>query len=176
MTIFLQSSSSVPRDRTSSRNVMVLVQTYGISRSHLNYLHRRNTASIMLQTSLVRWVTKRNNYWDDCIQEMNVAQSISDILLHPSRLYLESEYDGLSSSSWGIADDDNFLAVVFSHSWPYFESECDGLSSDLRYLMYLQISFETPTSECDGLSSDLWYLQISLELPTSITEMTAFTR
>jgi hypothetical protein len=51
---------------------------------------------------------------------MNVVQSISDILLLPSRLYLESEYD--------------------------------------------------------GLSSDLWYLQISFELPTSITEMTAFTR
>ena len=30
MTILLQ-SSSVPRDRTSSRNVMVLVQTYGMS-------------------------------------------------------------------------------------------------------------------------------------------------
>jgi len=98
MTILLQ--SSVPRDRSSSRNVMVLVQTYGISRSHLNYLHRRYTASIMLQTSLVRWVTKHNNYWDDCIKEMNVVQSISDILLLPSRLYFESECDGLSSDLW----------------------------------------------------------------------------
>ena len=26
-------------------------------------------------------VTKRNNYWDDCIHEMNVAQNTSDILL-----------------------------------------------------------------------------------------------
>jgi len=65
---------AVPRDCSSSRNVMVLVQTYGLYRSHLNHWHQRNTASIMLQTSLARWVTKRNNYWDECIQEMNVAQ------------------------------------------------------------------------------------------------------
>jgi len=45
-------------------------------------------------------VTKRSNYWDDCIHEMNVAQNISDILLPyclTSRLYLESECDDLSS-------------------------------------------------------------------------------
>ena len=30
-------SLAVPRDRTSSRNVMVLFQTYGISRSHLTH-------------------------------------------------------------------------------------------------------------------------------------------
>jgi len=50
MTIFLQ-SSSVPRDRTSSRNVMVLVQTYGIScisRSHLK--HRRQNVMVLVQT------------------------------------------------------------------------------------------------------------------------------
>ena len=56
------------------QNVMVKLQTYGTSRPHLNHWHQRYTASIMLQTSLVRLVTKRNNYWDDCIQEMNVAQ------------------------------------------------------------------------------------------------------
>ena len=56
------------------------------------------------------------------------------------------------------------------------ESECDGLSSDLRYLQ-ISFSFEPPTSEYDGQTSDLlWYLQTSLELPTSITEMTAFTK
>ena len=41
-----------------------------------------------------------------------------------------------------VADDDNSVAV-FSPSWPFFESECDGLSSDL---WYLQISFELLTS------------------------------
>ena len=71
----------------------------------LNHWHQRYTASIILQTSLVRWVTKRNNYWDDCIQEMNVwHKNISDILLLPSQLYLESECNGLSSDlQYGIS-------------------------------------------------------------------------
>jgi len=63
---------------------------------------------------------------------MNVVQSISDILLLPSRLYLESEYDGLSSDLW-------YLQISFETP----TSECDGLSSDL---WYLQISLELPTS------------------------------
>jgi len=68
----------------------------------------------------------------------------------------------------------NTSDILLISSRLYFESECDCLSSDLRYL---QISFEPPTSEYDGQTSDLlWYLQTSLELPTSITEMSAFTK
>jgi len=35
----------------------------------------------MLHTSLVRWKTKRDNYWDECVQEMSVAQNTTDIFL-----------------------------------------------------------------------------------------------
>jgi len=83
---------------------MVLVQTYGISRSHLN--HRRQNVMVKLQTygtvppDLI-WTTDVT-YWDDCIHEIDVAQNVSDIRLLPS--------------------------------WPYFESYCDDLSSVLWYL------------------------------------------
>ena len=61
----IRHSLAVPRDRTSSQIAMVLVQTYGISRSHLNHrrqlLRRLHSISWFAQRlSLVR--TERNNY------------------------------------------------------------------------------------------------------------------
>jgi len=63
---------------------------------------------------------------------MNVAQSISDILLLPSRLNLKSECDGLRSDLW-------YPQISFETP----TSECDGQTSDL---WNLQTSFELPTS------------------------------
>jgi hypothetical protein len=37
------------------------------------------------KSSLVWWETKRNNYWDDCIHENNVAHSIRDYIILPQR-------------------------------------------------------------------------------------------
>jgi len=49
----------------------------------------------MLHTSLVRWETKRNKYWDDCIHEISVAQNIQIFSCFPSWSYfLESECRG----------------------------------------------------------------------------------
>ena len=46
------------------------------------------------------WTTDVN-YWDDCIQVIDMAHNISDILLLSLvRLYWESECDGLSSDLW----------------------------------------------------------------------------
>ena len=59
-------------------------------------------------------------------------KNITHILLLSSRLYLESECDGLSSDLW-------YLQISFEPP----RSECDGQTSDL---WYLQTSFELPTS------------------------------
>ena len=58
-------SHAIPRDWILCQIVMVLVQTYDISRSHSNHRCQRYKVSIMLRTSLMRWEIKRSNYWED---------------------------------------------------------------------------------------------------------------
>jgi len=72
-------------------------------------------------------------------------KNISDILLLPSQLYLESECSGLSSDLW-------YLQISFEPP----TSECDGQTSDL---WYLQTSFELPTSitEMTAFTRLMWH-------------------
>jgi len=119
---------------------MVLVQTYGISRSQLN--HRRQ---------LLRWLHSR----DRCGNKIYQTFSCS-----PSWPYLESDCDDLSSVLWylqitlepptSITETTAYTRWMWKHNIKIFsffpssmfeESECDGLSSDLRYL---QITFGPP--------------------------------
>ena len=117
---------------------------------------------------------------------MNVwHKNISDILLLPSQLYLESECNGLSSDlQYGISrshlNHRRQKVMVKLQTYGTSRPHLNYRRQLLRWLhprdrcgtkTYLTFSCSPSwtyfESECDGLSSDLWYLQISFEPLTS---------
>jgi len=150
-----------PRDRTSSQIAIILVQSYGISRSHLN--HRRQNVMVKLQTygisrphlnyrrQLLRWLHSRDRCDTKHIRHSlavprdRTSSQIAIILVQSygiSRSHMNHRRQSLrrlhSRDGCGKI---TYQTFSFFPSSMFEESECDGLSSDLRYL---QITFGPP--------------------------------
>ena len=146
---------------------MVLVQTYGISRSHLN--HRGQNVMVKLQTygtsrphlnyrrQLLRWLDSRDRCGTKHIRHYlavprdRTSSQIAMILVQSygiSRSHLNHRHQllrRLHSRDW--CGNITYQTSSFFPSSMFEEFECDGLRSDLRYL---QITFGPPNVNVTG--------------------------
>jgi len=140
---------------------MVLVRTYGISRSHLN--HRRQKVMVNLQTygtsrphlnywrQLLRWLHLRDrcgtkrirhslSFPRDRTSSQNAMILVRTYVISRSLLNHRCQLLRQLHSRDGCGNI-TYQTFSFFPSSMFEESECDGLSSDLRYL---QITFGPP--------------------------------